>query len=153
MRQRGQIYSAQMQEARDTQQLNRQASLESSYNQQAAAYKTQQSQAIGQAVGAVGSFAAQGGFSGKQTTPTESPLLETVGTQGVKQLESTLSGITPGATYVPQPGFDSSTQNSFAGLNLRFDPAAKARMEQQQMGSDFMGSYGMNYNPYGIPKI
>jgi hypothetical protein len=44
------------------QQLNRQASLESSFNQQAAAYGAQGSQMIGQAVGAIGSFAAQGGF-------------------------------------------------------------------------------------------
>jgi len=68
LRQKGQIYSAQMQEARENQQLDRQASLESSYNQQAAAYGAQKSQMIGQAVGAVGSFAMQGGFSGK--TPT-----------------------------------------------------------------------------------
>ena len=69
LRQKGQIYSAQMQEARENQQLDRQASLESSYNQQAAAYGAQKSQMIGQAVGAVGSFAMQGGFSGK--TPVE----------------------------------------------------------------------------------
>jgi hypothetical protein len=49
------------------QQLNRQASLESSANQQAAAYGAQSSQMIGQAVGAIGSFAAAGGF--KNNTP------------------------------------------------------------------------------------
>jgi len=158
IRQKAETLQYQATTARENQALNRAASLESSASQQAAAYGAQSSQMIGQAVGAVGSFAAQGGFGAQgpfagQTPVVENKALETLGTQGVKQLESTLSGITPGATYVPPPGFDSSTQNPFAGLNLRFDPAAKARMQQQQMGLDFMGSYGMNYNPYGIPKI
>ena len=62
MRQRAEMASFQAQERREMQQLNRQASLESSFNQQAAAYGAQSSQMIGQAVGAVGTFAAQGGF-------------------------------------------------------------------------------------------
>ena len=74
MRQRAEMASFQAQERRETQQLNRQASLESSFNQQAAAYGAQSSQMIGQAVGALGTFAAQGGFgksgpfAGKNTT-------------------------------------------------------------------------------------
>tara|TARA_R100001129_G_scaffold33517_1_gene22699 strand:- start:1344 stop:2306 length:963 start_codon:yes stop_codon:yes gene_type:complete len=62
MRQRAEMASFQAQERREMQQLNRQASLESSFNQQAAAYGAQSSQMIGQAVGALGTFAAQGGF-------------------------------------------------------------------------------------------
>ena len=72
MRQQAQARQFQAQEARETQQLNRQASLESSANQQAAAYGAQSSQMIGQAVGAVGSFAAQGGFKkGAFKNPSE----------------------------------------------------------------------------------
>ena len=72
MRQQAQARQFQAQEARETQQLNRQASLESSANQQAAAYGAQSSQMIGQAVGAIGSFAAQGGFKkGAFKNPSE----------------------------------------------------------------------------------
>ena len=151
IRQDAQVRTYQATLARENQALNRAASLESSASQQAAAYGAQSSQMIGQAVGALGTFAAFGGF-GSQTTPVvENKALETLGTQGVKQLESTLSGIIPGTPYTPPPGFDPSTQNPFASLNLRFDPAAQARMQQQQMGSDFIGSLGMNYNPYASP--
>jgi len=76
MRQRAEMASFQAQERREMQQLNRQASLESSFNQQAAAYGAQSSQMIGQAVGAVGTFAAQGGFGksgpfARQQTPAQ----------------------------------------------------------------------------------
>ena len=72
MRQQAQARQFQAQEAREMQQLNRQASLESSANQQAAAYGAQSSQMIGQAVGAIGSFAAQGGFKkGAFQNPSE----------------------------------------------------------------------------------
>ena len=60
LRQRGQVYSTQMQEARDLQGLDREASLESSFSQQAAAYGAQSSQLIGQAVGTVGTIVAGG---------------------------------------------------------------------------------------------
>ena len=155
IRQDAQVRTYQATLARENQALNRAASLESSASQQAAAYGAQSSQMIGQAVGALGTFAAFGGFGAEgpfasQTPVVENKALETLGTQGVKQLESTLSGIIPGTPYTPPPGFDPSTQNPFASLNLTFDPAAQARMQQQQMGSDFMGSLGMNYNPYGI---
>jgi hypothetical protein len=75
MRQQAQARQFQAQEAREMQQLNRQASLESSANQQAAAYGAQSSQMIGQAVGAIGSFAAQGGFKkGAFQNPSETNL-------------------------------------------------------------------------------
>ena len=70
MRQRAEMASFQAQEKREMQQLNRQSSLQSSASQQAAAYGAQQSQMFGQAVGALGSFAAQGGFKQQATTST-----------------------------------------------------------------------------------
>ena len=68
MRQRAQMAEFQAQERRETQQLNRESSLQSSASQQAAAYGAQQSQMFGQAVGALGTFAMQGGFGGSNTT-------------------------------------------------------------------------------------
>ena len=62
MRQRAQMAEFQAQERRETQQLNRQSSLQSSASQQAAAFGAQQSQMFGPAVGALGTFAMQGGF-------------------------------------------------------------------------------------------
>jgi len=131
MRQRGQIYSAQMQEARDTQQLNRQASLESSYNQQATAYKAQQSQAIGQAVGAVGSFAAAGGF-GKQ-----GPF--SVDSQGVRRLTNKeVKTTTAEIDKIQNPGFDQSALDAaMTDINA------------------FTGENDLNlnvYGPYGLTK-
>ena len=76
MRQRAQMAQFQAQERRETQQLNRQSSLQSSASQQAAAYGAQQSQMFGQAIGAVGTFAMQGGFGSQgpfaqQQTPAQ----------------------------------------------------------------------------------
>jgi hypothetical protein len=68
MRQRAQMAEFQAQERREMQQLNRQSSLQSSASQQAAAYGAQQSQMFGQAIGAVGTFAMQGGFGSNNTT-------------------------------------------------------------------------------------
>ena len=65
IRQNAQVRSYQATLARENQALNRAASLESSANQQAAAYGAQSSRMIGQAVGAVGTFAAFGGFGEK----------------------------------------------------------------------------------------
>lgn len=62
IRQNAQVRSYQATLARENQALNRAASLESSFSQQAAAYGAQSSRMIGQAVGAVGTFAAYGGF-------------------------------------------------------------------------------------------
>lgn len=62
IRQDAQVRTYQATIARENQQLNRAASLESSASQQAAAYGAQSSAMIGQAVGALGTFAFQGGF-------------------------------------------------------------------------------------------
>ena len=62
IRQDAQVRTYQATLARENQALNRAASLESSASQQAAAYGAQSSQMIGQAVGALGTFAAFGGF-------------------------------------------------------------------------------------------
>ena len=84
IRQNAQVRSYQATLARENQALNRAASLESSANQQAAAYGAQSSRMIGQAVGAVGTFAAFGGFGEKgpfaksqqDTPPVENTLGE-----------------------------------------------------------------------------
>ena len=84
IRQTAQVRSYQATLARENQALNRAASLESSANQQAAAYGAQSSRMIGQAVGAVGTFAAYGGFgaegpfakSQQDTPPVENTLGE-----------------------------------------------------------------------------
>ena len=68
MRQRAQMAQFQAQERREMQQLNRESSLQSSASQQAAAYGAQANQMFGQAVGAIGTFAMQGGFGGGNTT-------------------------------------------------------------------------------------
>jgi len=65
IRQDAQVRTYQATLARENQALNRAASLESSASQQAAAYGAQSSQMIGQAVGALGTFAAFGGFGEK----------------------------------------------------------------------------------------
>ena len=67
LRQRGQIYSAQMQEARDLQGLDREASLESSFSQQAAAYGAQSTQMLGQAAGAITSIGLGGALGEGET--------------------------------------------------------------------------------------
>ena len=76
MRQRAQMAQFQAQERREMQQLNRASSMQSSASQQAAAYGAQQSQMFGQAVGAIGTFAMQGGFGSQgpfaqQQTPAQ----------------------------------------------------------------------------------
>ena len=71
MRQRGQAMAFQAQEAREMTELDRQASLESSYNQQAAAYGAQSSAMAGQAVGSLvtgGLEAYAGGMFKKDTS-------------------------------------------------------------------------------------
>jgi hypothetical protein len=96
--------SFQAQEKREMQQLNRQSSLQSSASQQAAAYGAQQSQMFGQAVGAVGSFAAQGGFRKKATTSTygtdlienQNPMIEQV--TNISGIDTPMGGGVYGAT-------------------------------------------------------
>lgn len=97
MRQRGEMANFQAITARENQQLNRQASIQSSASQQAAAYGGQQSAMLGQAIGAVGSFAAAGGF-GKSGPFAADPLKKEMRFQ--KNLNKTIA---------PDPKFD--TQN------------------------------------------
>jgi len=82
IRQDAQVRTYQATLARENQALNRAASLESSASQQAAAYGAQSSQMIGQAVGALGTFAAYGGFGGvgsNITPPTDGTIGATTG--------------------------------------------------------------------------
>ena len=84
MRQRAEMASFQAPETREMQQLNRQASLQSSASQQAAAYGAQANQMFGQALGAVGTFAMQGGFSGgggNNIPPADGTIGATIGGQ------------------------------------------------------------------------
>ena len=69
MRQKGQVYAFQAQEAREMTQLDREASLESSYSQQAAAYGAQSSAMAGQAVGGLATMGLSGAFKSKQPEP------------------------------------------------------------------------------------
>ncbi len=104
MRQRAEMASFQAQEKREMQQLNRQSSLQSSASQPADAYGAQQSQMFGQAVGAVGSFAAQGGFRKKATTSTygtdlienQNPMIEQV--TNISGIDTPMGGGVYGAT-------------------------------------------------------
>jgi len=66
MRQRGEMATFQATEARENQALDREASLESSYNQQAAAHKAQANVAMGQAVGSLATGVAGGAFKGTE---------------------------------------------------------------------------------------
>ena len=62
MRQTGQIAQFRAQEARDDAEIQRQASLGFAARQQESAARAAQTQAIGAAVGAIGTFADEGGF-------------------------------------------------------------------------------------------
>tara|TARA_Y100000361_G_scaffold16204_1_gene12731 strand:- start:7448 stop:8260 length:813 start_codon:yes stop_codon:yes gene_type:complete len=78
MRQTGQIAQFRAQEARDDMEIQRQAGLGFAAQQQESAARAAQTQAIGAAVGAIGTFADEGGFknlfggssSSSSTTPT-----------------------------------------------------------------------------------
>jgi hypothetical protein len=124
MRGQGEMFKYQATEAREMQELDRAASLESSYNQQAAAYGAQSSAMAGQAVGAVATGivgAAQAGVF-KGTTPPPNKLLETFGTQGIKQMQAN--------PWLNPTGWKDSAagsaamlqQNQFDAMNLRLNP-------------------------------
>jgi len=101
IRQTAQVRSYQATLARENQALNRAASLESSANQQAAAYGAQSSRMIGQAVGAVGTFASFGGFGEKGPFATDS--------QGVRNLTNREVKTTVAENEkILNPGFDQS---------------------------------------------
>ena len=96
IRQDAQVRTYQATLARENQALNRAASLESSASQQAAAYGAQSSQMIGQAVGALGTFAAFGGFGAQGPFARQTPV-EKFGTQtAVSQIKPAgLVDVTP----------------------------------------------------------
>ena len=96
IRQDAQVRTYQATLARENQALNRAASLESSFNQQAAAYGAQSSQMIGQAVGAIGSFAAAGGF--KNNTPQVEAVNQIQPTRIIQQPVMQTGGSLYGAT-------------------------------------------------------
>ena len=113
MRQRGQHLAFQAQEAREMTQLDREASLESSYNQQAAAYGAQSSAMVGQAVGAAASLGlqgVQGGFDSaartqwKDLTSAQRSSYQDIG--GFKGFKTAYQGLGKGATYDWSKGID-----------------------------------------------
>jgi hypothetical protein len=124
MRQKGQVYAFQAQETREMTELDRQSSLESSYNQQAAASGAQSSAMAGQAMGAITTGIIGGVQAGvfKGTTPPPNKLLETFGTQGIKQMQAN--------PWLNPTGWKDSVvgsaamlqQNQFDAMNLRLNP-------------------------------
>jgi len=75
IRQQGQTLKFRAQEARDDMEIQRQAGLGFAAQQQEAAARSAQSSAIGAAIGAVGTFADEGGFKnlfGSSSTPSVS---------------------------------------------------------------------------------
>jgi hypothetical protein len=113
IRQKGQVYAFQAQEAREMTELDRQSSLESSYNQQAAAYKAQTAASVGQAVGAIGTsfvgMAQAGMFKGDRPTNltgvskiTPQTNLQGGGPIGIEGIRNVVpSAPTPGLTPGP----------------------------------------------------
>jgi hypothetical protein len=82
MRQTGQIAQFRAQEARDDAEIQRQAGLGFAAQQQEAAARSAQTQAIGAAIGAVGTFADAGGFKnlfggGGGSSSTTQPIVNT----------------------------------------------------------------------------
>jgi hypothetical protein len=82
MRQTGQIAQFRAQEARDDAEIQRQAGLGFAAQQQEAAARSAQTQAIGAAIGAVGTFADEGGFKnlfggGGGSSSTTQPIVNT----------------------------------------------------------------------------
>ena len=115
IRQRGQAMAFQAQEAREMTQLDRQASLESSYNQQAAAYGAQ---SRGMAVQAVGSIASAGlhaydagMFKGK--TPT-TDFSKSVNLEGINKLDYEFKG----DNLMTKPGVGAMSNASIAPVNI-----------------------------------
>jgi hypothetical protein len=83
MRQTGQIAQFRAQEARDDMEIQRQAGLGFAAQQQESAARSAQTQAIGAAIGAVGTFADEGGFKnlfgggGGGSSSTTQPIVNT----------------------------------------------------------------------------
>jgi len=147
MRQRGEMATFQATTARENQQLNRQASIQSSASQQAAAYGGQQSAMLGQAIGAVGSFAAAGGFGAEgpfaKTNATNPPAIVKTPTETLIEnqfkpdpnINMSSNPISPytapnfgnlqnpltggfGGSFNPIPGFNQDYMSSFTNFRL-----------------------------------
>ena len=128
MRQKGQVYAFQAQEARETTQLDREASLESSYNQQVAAYSGQSSLMAGQAVG--GALTAVSDILSNEQTGGDTNY-QTQFTELGKQAENIGKTSTIG----------SSSQNVFEGYNFNrvkglpgVTPFFNAEMQKRILG-------------------
>ena len=113
MRAEGRAFKYKATEAREMQELNRQASLESSYSQQAAAFKGQQQQAWGQVAGSAASLgleALQGTFDSaartqwKDLTSAERASYQDIG--GFKGFKMAYQGLGKGVTYDWTKGID-----------------------------------------------
>ena len=113
MRAEGRAFKYKATEAREMQELNRQASLESSYSQQAAAFKGQQQQACGQVAGSAASLgleALQGTFDSaartqwKDLTSAERASYQDIG--GFKGFKTAYQGLGEGVTYDWSKGID-----------------------------------------------
>jgi len=131
IRQNAEIRNYQATLARENQQLNRAASLESSASQQAAAYGAQSSQMIGQAVGALGTFAAFGGFG------AEGPFAVDRSARNLtnREVRTTVAEV----DKIQNPGFDQSVlDDAMADIDI---------FTQENQENDLnLNAYG----PYGL---
>ena len=131
IRQNAEIRNYQATLAREMQQLNRQASMQSSASQQAAAYGAQSSQMIGQAVGALGTFAAFGGFG------AEGPFAVDRSARNLtnREVRTTVAEV----DKIQNPGFDQSVlDDAMADIDI---------FTQENQENDLnLNAYG----PYGL---
>ena len=139
MRQRAQMAEFQAQERREMQQLNRQSSLQSSASQQAAAFGAQQSQMFGQAVGALGTFAMQGGFGSNNTTSD-------YGTNLTQNINPGTPTQTTGVSFNP---IEVSNTTSLGGVT------SFGSQQSTNPFQDIFNQRGFNFNPnpYNSPLI
>jgi len=149
MRQRGEMANFQAITARENQQLNRQASIQSSASQQAAAYGGQQSAMLGQAIGAVGSFAAAGGFG----TGKDSSGVRNISGKEIKQTEKFNNSINADINNFDQSSLDSA-MNDINQFEYGQEDASIQRsinaMQQPNFGNlqnPLTGGFGGNFNP------
>ena len=155
MRAEGRAFKYKATETREMQELNRQASLESSYSQQAAAFKGQQQQAWGQVAGSAASIglqALQGAFDSdartqwKDLTSAERASYQDIG--GFKGFKTAYQGLGKGVTYDWTKGID--WKHSAFGRNpglRQFDPSRKPVMPTN------LPTYGININQRSTPEM
>ena len=162
MRAEGRAFKYKATETREMQELNRQASLESSYSQQAAAFKGQQQQAWGQVAGSAASIglqALQGAFDSdartqwKDLTSAQRASYQDIG--GFKGFKMAYTGLGEGATYDWTKGIDWENEifKNNPGLK-KWLPVATP--EVVVPGVDIKGrmtrSEWFERNPYGTEK-